>query len=337
MVQEDMNGRDNENVMPQLEDERMDEDHESDNDIMADMQNPPPIANPAANPPADEITAFFVSIGLSQHAQCFITRGFMECDDIEECTDEELLSYGICLEGHRKRILRKLRARNAAGNNDGAQNVVAGPNGNVNAVNVGGNVEGIINIGGGNVEGNGNVVGPAITEPSEALELDFEGTAYGASLMKGGETAGQCRQKIWGVLKARRFDIITFKRDGAGRYINYGHRITRRTLEGLAQVALVRLTDIYDPRSAARRGRGGSQYWGCKVWRQGPGVAHDSLDRDGQQNLRRFMRKYKDYIPWNNYALACGDLARCCELELFNFDVDDEEQNENKDEKQPEH
>ncbi len=86
--------------------------------------------------------------------------------------------------------------------------------------------------------------------------------------------------------------------------------------------------------------RCGSQYWGCKVWRQGPSVAHDSADIDGQNALRNFMKRYKKYIPWNNYALACGDVRRCCELRLFDWnDENDEEENlenDNDDEKEAE-
>jgi len=45
--------------------------------------------------------------------------------------------------------------------------------------------------------------------------------------------------------------------------------------------------------------------------------------------LRDFIRTYREYIDFGNYALLMGDGPVCAQLGIFNVDDDEEEEKQN--------
>jgi len=272
---------------------------EPENDIApgANAQSPPnAIDVPAAEHP---ITRWFTeTVGLAQYARVLIEAGYIDLFDIARITERHLRAVGIDVEGHIVRILRFIESLNASQNNDDHGN----SNNNDQPSDAPRNRQ----------------VAPVVAAPSRGLLIEFRGTVIRAVLFRGGRTSADIRKNVVWSIQRSRFSVINKKRDRNGRLSNSGRHVTKRAIISLSNVALVAMSNVFDP-ELRRRGdrRGGHRYWYCDVARSTISAAFNALDDDGKERLKQFMVTFKEWVNWINYAIMCGDAGQCRALHLF--------------------
>ena len=151
---------------------------------------------------------------------------------------------------------------------------------------------------------------------SPALIDEYMGNVYNAILTKGGRKTSKIRDKVNRSVAAIRFSEINEKTNDIGQKVNTGHRVTKRAVLTLQNYGLVVLSNIQDPRTRVRNGRGGSQWWTADVRRISLSAAYRGQDEDGQDALKQFITRFKNNVSWNNYVLCCGDYNDVEELGL---------------------
>ena len=231
----------------------------------------------ARNSQSNEVTEWLENVvGLPEYVPAFNEQRFTALEDVARITPDHLVQvFDIQALGHRLRMERCIADLNKA-NNSGAPDVADDSKSNDAPI-------------------------------SQALVTDFMGNVYNAILTKGGTKSSKVRDNVNKSIAAVRFDAINNKTNDVGQKVNTGHFVTKRALISLSNYGLVTLSNVQDPRTRVRTGRGGSQWWTADVRRISLSVAYRGCDEDEQDELKQFITKYKSQVSWRNYVLACGD------------------------------
>ena len=229
-------------------------------------------------------------VGLPQFTSHFSDNGFFDLKDVARLDQALLTTLGIVPLGYTLRFVRFIEELSGGCNNS---NSTAAKGIDINTTNAAAN--GVV---------------------SAALITEWKGLAFNAILNGGGVTLSEVRSNVVNATSKVRFNKINDKKNAVGQKINSGHLVAKRAAFHLENVGILELYDKYDPTTAPRRGRGGSQYYGCRIRRIGLAAAYDAGDQDDRDGLRRFIKTYTN-IDWRNYILGCGDGRRVRELGLY--------------------